>query len=70
MITFLTYLRCKEKDMLKNYFTRLIDIVFRVFANCPGDMDSFPGCVIPKALKMVFDTSLLSTQQYKVLIKV
>ena len=29
----------------------------------------FLGCVIPKTLKMVLDTSLLSTQQYKVCIK-
>ena len=28
-----------------------------------------PGCVIPTAQKMVLDTSLLNTQQYKVHIK-
>ena len=39
----------------------------RVFAN--GDRGSIPGRVIPKILKMVLDTSLLNTQQYKVRIK-
>ena len=41
----------------------------RVFANGPGDQGSIPGHVIPKTLKMVLDTSLLSTQHYKVRIK-
>ena len=40
-----------------------------VFANDPGDMGSIPGRIIPKTLKMVLDTSLLNTQQYKVRIK-
>ena len=43
-----------------------IDLVGRVFANGPGDLGSIPGRVIPKTLKIVFDTSLLNTQQYKV----
>ena len=30
---------------------------------------SIPGRIIPKTLKMVLDTSLLNTQQYKVRIK-
>ena len=41
----------------------------RVFANDPGDRGSIPGRDIPKTLKMVLDTSLLYTQQYKVCIK-
>ena len=41
----------------------------RVFANGPVDLGSIPGRVIPKTLKMVLDTSLLNTQQYKVCIK-
>ena len=41
----------------------------RVFANGPGDLGSIPGRVTPKTLKMVLDTSLLNTQQYKVHIK-
>ena len=41
----------------------------RVFANGPGDLDSIPGRVIPKTLKMVHDISLVNTQQYKVCIK-
>ena len=48
---------------------RLIGPVGRVFANGPGDLGSILGRVIPKTLKMVLDTSLLNTQQYKVRIK-
>ena len=40
-----------------------------LFANGPGDLGSIPGRVIPKTLKMVLDTYLLNTQQYKVRIK-
>ena len=38
----------------------------RVFANGPEDLGSIPDRIIPKTLKMVLDTSLLNTQQYKV----
>ena len=41
----------------------------RVFANGPRELGSKPGRVIPKTQKMVLDTSLLTTQHYKVLIK-
>ena len=51
------------------FFPRLIGPVSTVFANGPGDRGSIPGRVIPKTLKMVLDTSLLRTQQYKVRIK-
>ena len=37
--------------------------------NSLGDQGSIPGRVIPKTLKMVLDTFLLNTQQYKVRIK-
>ena len=47
----------------------MLALVGKVFANGPGDMASIPGQVIPKTLKMVLDTSLLNTQQYKVCIK-
>ena len=47
----------------------LIGPVGRVFANGPGDLRSIPGRIIPKTLKMVLDTSLFDTQQYKVCIK-
>ena len=47
----------------------LIGLVSRVFANGPGDLGSIPGHVITKTLKMILDTSLLNTQQYKVCIK-
>ena len=48
---------------------RLIGLVGRVFANGPVDLGSIPGRIIPKTLKMVLDTSLLNTQQYKEQIK-
>ena len=41
----------------------------RVFTNGPGHKGSIPGRVIPKIFKIVFDTSLLNIQQYKVRIK-
>ena len=41
----------------------------RVFVNGSGDLGSITGCIIPKTFKMVLDTSLLNTQQYKVGIK-
>ena len=52
-----------------HWTVRLIGLVCRVFANGPGDLGSMPGGVIPKTLKIVLDTSLLNTQQYKVRIK-
>ena len=42
----------------------------RVFTNGPGDRGLIPGRVIPETFKMVLDTSLLNTQQYKVCIKI
>ena len=50
----------------KQYY---IGLVGRVFANGSGDLGSTPGRLIPKTFKMVLDTSLLNTQQYKVHIK-
>ena len=41
----------------------------KVFTNGPGDLGSIPCRVILKTLKMVLDTSLLNTQQYKLRIK-
>ena len=43
--------------------------VGRVFTNGPGDLGSIPGSRHTKDLKMVLDTFLLNTQQYKVCIK-
>ena len=54
---------------ISNFFYIHIGLVGRVFANGSGDLGSIPGRVIPKTLKMVLDTSLLNTQQYKVRIK-
>ena len=45
---------------------QLIGLVGRVFTNGLGDLGSILGCVISKNLKMVLDTALLNTQQYKV----
>ena len=54
-----------------NFYSILFspNLVGRVLANGPGDLGSIPGRIIPKTLKMVLDTSLLNTQQYKVRIK-
>ena len=46
-----------------------IGMMVKVFTNGLGDLGSIPGRVIPKTLKMVLDTSLLNTQQFKVGIK-
>ena len=51
---------------LRKSHSKEIWLVGRVFANGPGDLDSIPGRVIPKTLKMVLDASFLNTQQYKV----
>ena len=40
-----------------------------MYLNGPGDLGTILGHVIPKALKMVLDTSLRNTQLYKVQIK-
>ena len=44
-------------------------MMFRVFANGPGDRNLIPGRVIPKTQKMVLDACLLDPQYYKVRIK-
>ena len=41
----------------------------RVFINDLGDRGSIPGRVIPKIQKIVLDSFLLNTQNYKVCIK-
>ena len=51
------------------YFGWLFGLLGRVFANGLGDLSSIPGHIISKSLKMVLDTSLLNTGQYKVHIK-
>ncbi len=48
----------------------LLDPTFgRVFANGPRYLGSIAGCVLPKTLKIVLDTSSFNTQQYEVRIK-
>ena len=39
-----------------------IGLMWRVFANAPGDRGSIPGRVILKTLKMVLDAVLFDTQ--------
>ena len=58
-----------EKENYKYLGCHRSNTVGRVFANGLGDLGSIPGRVILKTLKMVLDTSLLNTQQYKVRIK-
>ena len=41
----------------------------RVFLNGPGDLGSVPDRALPKTFKMLLDTSLLNTRQYKVCIE-
>ena len=53
----------------REYREFVLCLVLAVFANGPGDLDSIPGRVMPKTLKMVPDTSLHNTQQCKVCIK-
>ena len=62
----LWYWVCFIYEYSKLYY---IGLVGRVFANGLGDLGSIPGSVIPKTLKMVLDTALLNTQQYKVRIE-
>ena len=54
---------------IKIWQYRLVGLAGRMFANGLEDLGSIPGRVMPKTLKMVLDTSLLNTQQYKVRIK-
>ena len=52
--------------LVELFFLNLVSaLVGRVLINGPGDL----GHVIPKTLKMLLDTSLLNTQQYKVRLK-
>ena len=54
----------------ENYHSyTLIGLEGKVFINSPGDLGSILLRIIPMTLKMVLDTSLLSTQQYKEHIK-
>ena len=58
-----------QANFMPRGWYRFIGQVGRVFANGARDLGSIPGRVIPKTFKMVLDTSLLNTQQYKVRIK-
>ena len=62
---------CGLRMFFSKIFCSILDIglAVRVFANCPGDVGSIPGRVIPKTQKMVLNASWLNTQHYKVQIK-
>ena len=66
-IFYLDYLLSIFLQKLSDYYP--FGPAVRVFANCPGDLGSIPGRVIPKTLKMELDTTLLNTQHYKVRFK-
>ena len=52
----ISVLAARHDDDDDDYQYRLTGQVGRVIANGPGDLGSIPGRVIPKTLKMVFDT--------------
>ena len=56
-------------EFIRKCWNRLIGLVGWMFTNGPEDLGSIPGRVIPKDIRMVLDTFLLNTQQYKVRIK-
>ena len=58
---YITYI-CTDTNIYRYIYVYMFD-------NGPGDLGSIPGHIIPKTLKMVLNTSLLNTQQYKVHIK-
>ena len=53
-----------ERPDPNNQFV-IFGLMGRVFANGPGDLGSILGHVMTKTFKMVLDTSLLKTLQYK-----
>ena len=53
----------------KNGVLRVNGKIAKCSPNGPGELGSIPGRVIPKTLKIVLDTALFNTQQYKVRIK-
>ena len=57
-----------KSNELKNRF-KIKVLTNYYFTNGPEVLGSIPGRVIPKALKIVLDTPLANTQQYKVRIK-
>ena len=68
-IQFLSYHNNLKQNPTNRNEIRLIGLVGRMFPNGPGDLASVPGRVIPKTFKMVLDSSLFYTQQYKVRIE-
>ena len=49
---------------------RLIGLVGKVFANGPGDLNSIPGCVIPKPLKLYLTPPCLTLSNIRYVSKV
>ena len=56
----------RKKSIAKAALGGPIGRMSRVFANDPRDCGSIPVRLVPKAQKMLLDTSLLNTQHYKV----
>ena len=69
MHTIYCWVLSKKVSSILSHKEQLIGLVGRVFTNGMEDLGSIPGRVIPKTLKMVLDSSLRNTQQYKVRIK-
>ena len=56
-------------DILSIYVCLFFGLVSRMLTSGPGHLGSIPCHVIQKTFKMVLDTSLLNTQEYKIRIK-
>ena len=59
----------EKSKKLKSNTSPDIGVRVRVYTYTPGDLGSIPGRVIPKTQKMVLDSFLLNTQDYKVRIE-
>ena len=66
-VSYKWYIIVFEHQLFRN--NRVISPMSRVFANVLRDRDSIPGWVIPKT-QMLLDAALLTSQHYKVEIKV
>ena len=65
----ISYVKKLVKNVDINVHSTELFNLYTYFANGPGDWGSIPGRVIPKTQKMVFNTTLVSTQLYKVRVK-
>ena len=64
------FLKSFASNFTRYFYREIFKFMFVYsFTNGPGDLGSIFVRVIPMTFKMVLDTSLLNTQQYKVCIK-